>query len=181
MDQPFIGTIWLFAGNFAPSGWAFCNGQTLPIQQYQALYTILGTVYGGDGQTTFGLPDLRGRVPIGAGPLQGNGTNYVQGQKIGAETVTLQSSQMPVHTHLVEVSTTVADSPQANGNFLAANATYGPDSVDVYTLNGAPTPGSNLNPATLTAAGGSTPHENRQPSLVMNYIIATQGYFPARN
>jgi microcystin-dependent protein len=182
----YIGQIMLFAGAYAPRDWAFCNGQILNVSQNEALYSILGNTYGGNPGSTFALPDLRSRVPVGAvmpGPgTTANGlTTYPLGQAVGAELVTLTSAQMPVHNHLVEVSNDDASSPQANGNFLAAKATFGGDAVNVYTVNGAPSVGINLNQGSVTPAGGSVPHENMQPSLAMNYIICLFGLYPTRN
>jgi microcystin-dependent protein len=164
MSDPFIGEIRQFAGNFAPRGWAFCNGQILAIAQNQALFSLLGTTYGGDGRVTFALPDLRGRVPLHfsqAHPL---------GQAGGAETVTLAAAQMPAHTHAVPVGAGAADSTQPAGN-LPATAR-----VQTYA-QGAPVPMG----AGLDLAGGGQPHENMGPFLAVSFIIALEGIFPARN
>jgi microcystin-dependent protein len=179
MDSPFIGTIILFAGNFAPRGWALCNGQILSIAQNTALFSILGTTYGGDGQTTFALPNLQSRVPIGAG--QGPGlSGYELGEQAGAETVTLTVSEMPAHNHVVEVSTSAADSATASNKFLAnTNGLFGSDPVTVNTYNG--NPGGTLAGGSISVTGSSLPHTNIQPSLAMNYIIALEGIFPSRN
>jgi microcystin-dependent protein len=179
MDAPFIGSIVLFAGNFAPRGWAFCAGQLLPIAQNTALFSILGTTYGGNGQTTFALPDLRGRVPLGTGQGPGLAT-YQLGEVIGVENVTLNTNQLPAHNHAVQVSSTAANSATANNNYLAvANANVGGDPVTVNTYNG--TPNAMLGPNSISATGNNLPHENIQPSLGMNYIIALEGIFPSRN
>lgn len=156
--DPILGSIILFAGNFVPRGWAACNGQVLPVQANMALYSLLGNTYGGDGRTTFALPDLRGRVPVGAGQ-QGPGlSNYSLGQAGGAESVTLMPAQIPAHTH------TLQGAP--------ANASAGPSVVT------APAGGSQT---VVTAAfGGGQPHENRQPFLGLQYIIATEGIYPTR-
>jgi microcystin-dependent protein len=179
MDTPFIGSIVLFAGNFAPRGWAFCQGQLLSIAQNTALFSILGTTYGGNGQTTFALPDLRGRVPLGQG--QGPGLqSYELGEVLGVENVTLTSTQMPAHNHTVQVSSSAANSPTANNNYLAvANANVGGDPVTVNTYNG--TPNAILGNNSIGISGSNLPHDNIQPSLGMNYIIALQGIFPSRN
>ena len=179
MDAPFIGSIVLFAGNFAPRGWQFCAGQILPIAQNTALFSILGTTYGGNGQTTFALPDLRGRVPVGQG--QGPGLSpYELGEVTGVENVSLIATQMPAHNHLVQVSAGQADSATANNNYLAvANGNFSGDAVTVNTYNGAP--GGTLGGNSISIAGGSQPHDNIQPSLGMNYIIALEGIFPSRN
>lgn len=177
--EPLLGSIILFAGNFAPRGFALCQGQLMSIAQNTALFSILGTTYGGDGRTTFALPDLRGRVPLGTG--QGPGLqNYDLGEVIGTENVTLLSTQMPQHNHSMMVSTSTANSPQATNNYLAvANGDFQGDSVTVNTYNG--TPNAALGGNSIGIAGSSLPHENLQPSLGMNYIIATEGIFPSRN
>lgn len=175
MSEPFIGEVRIFGGNFAPRGWAFCQGQLLPIAQNSALFAILGTTYGGNGQTTFGLPDLRGRVPTGTG--QGPGLPAVSlGELSGSPTHTLISTEMPAHNHLVR---TVAD----NGN--ESNPVGYPA---VVTANGATAnayssanPDATLNPQTLSAAGGSQPFDIRQPYLGISFIIALVGVFPSRN
>ncbi|WP_205512004.1 phage tail protein [Longitalea arenae] len=177
--EGYIGQVVLFAGNFAPRGWAFCQGQLLSIAQNTALFSILGTTYGGNGQTTFGLPDLRGRVPVGTGAGPGLST-WDLGQVEGVENVSLTVTQMPAHNHLVEVSTGAADTGTASNNFLAnANAQFGADEIPVNTYNGAP--GGTLAANSIAITGGSQPHVNIQPSLGMNYIICTQGIFPSRN
>lgn len=179
MDAPFIGSIVLFAGNFAPRGWAFCEGQILPIAQNTALFSILGTTYGGNGQTTFALPDLRGRVPLGTG--QGPGlANYILGEVIGVENVTLNTNELPAHNHTVQVSSGQADSANGSGGYLAvANGSLAGDPVVVNTYNGAPN--ATLGPTSITPTGNNMPHVNIQPSLGLNYIIALQGIFPSRN
>ena len=179
MDTPYLGAIVLFAGNFAPRGWALCQGQLLPISQNTALFSILGTTYGGDGRTTFALPDLRGRVPVGNG--QGPGlSGYQLGEQVGVEDVTLLATQMPAHNHAVQVSGSQANTANANNNFLAvANGNYGGDAITVNTYNG--TPNATLGINSISVSGGSLPHENIQPSLCMNYIIALQGIFPSRD
>jgi microcystin-dependent protein len=181
MDSPFIGSIVLFAGNFPPRGWAFCQGQILAISTNTALFSILGTTYGGNGQTTFALPDLRGRTPIGQG--QGPGLSPVTlGEMAGVESVTLITSQIPMHNHLVQVSTATADQASPSGNFLASpTGTYGPDPVTVNEYTTAATQNATLAATSILPAGGSLPHENRQPFLGLNYIIALQGIFPSRN
>lgn len=168
--EPFLGQILLVPYNFAPRGWAFCNGALLSIAQNSALFSLLGTTYGGDGVTTFALPDLRGRVPISSG--QGPGLQpYTLGEQTGSETVTLITTQIPAHTHSVQAGIgSSAVTPE--GNFL------GSDSVtSIYDVTAATT----MNPAMIGVAGGSQPHENRQPLLVMNYIIALEGIFPSRS
>jgi microcystin-dependent protein len=177
--EAFIGSIVLFAGNFAPRGWSFCQGQILPIAQNTALFSLLGTTYGGNGQTTFALPDLRGRVPVGSG--QGPGlSSWQAGEMNGTETVTLLSTEMPAHNHVVQVSTGEADTATASNNYLATtNAMFGADPIPVNTYNGAP--GGILAPGTIGNSGGNQPHTNIQPSLCLNYIICLEGIFPSRN
>jgi microcystin-dependent protein len=168
--EPFLGQILLVPYNFAPRGWALCNGQILSIAQNTALFSLLGTTYGGNGQTTFALPDLRGRVPVGSG--QGPGlASYDLGAVAGTETVTLLTSEMPAHNHMVQAS---------NGYSAATpeNAFPGSDSAtSIYDAAANTT----MNPMMIGAAGGSQPHENRQPYQVLNYIIALEGIFPSRS
>jgi microcystin-dependent protein len=165
--EPFLGQIILFGGNFAPRGWAFCNGQLLAINQNTALFSLLGTTYGGNGQTTFALPDLRGRVPLHFG--QGPGlSSYTEGQVGGAESVTLLATQMPAHTHSQPATAGDETTNRPNAAVPARGGVY------------ANTPdGSNL--AATTSAGGGQPHTNLQPYLTLNYCIALEGIFPSRN
>lgn len=171
MADPFLSEIRMFGYPFAPKGWAQCNGQLLPINQNQALFSLLGTQYGGNGSSTFALPDLRGRAPVSFG----NGT--VQGEVAGAENVTLLSAQMPAHSHqAVGASDTFNTRAYDNSVFTtAANATTGP--TNLYGPASALVP---LGPS-MTATGGSQPHNNMQPSLVVNFCIATVGVFPSRS
>lgn len=170
--NPFIGEIIMFGGNFAPLGWAFCNGQLLPIAQNSALFSILGTIYGGDGVTTFALPDLRGRVSIHPGHGPGLSA-YHLGEKGGTETVTLTVNQIPSHNHMVMANAGVGTSPDPAGNFLANTGAFdneysaGPATI---TMNG----------SMLSHSGGSQSHTNVQPFLCVNYIIALEGIFPSR-
>lgn len=177
--EAYIGSIMLFAGNFAPRGWMLCAGQTLQISQNSALFSILGTVYGGNGTTTFQLPDLRSRVPVGTG--QGNGLmGWTLGQAEGTDTVTLNTNQLPAHNHTVAVSGSPANSATAGNNYLAAaNANLQGDPVTVNTYNG--TPNATLGPNSIGFTGLGQPIANIQPSLAMNYIICVEGIFPARN
>jgi microcystin-dependent protein len=166
VSNPFLGEIRLVGSNFAPRGWAFCQGQVLSIAQNNALFALLGTTYGGNGTTTFGLPDLRGRVPVGFG--QGPGlSNYAQGQAFGVEAVTLTSTQMPAHTHAVRASTGRATTNRPTGAYQAAGNSY----ALTQDVAAAPT----------DQTGGGQAHENHQPSLALNFIIALQGIFPSRN
>lgn len=162
----------MFAGNFAPRGWAFCNGQLLSISQNSALFALLGTTYGGDGQNTFALPDLRGRAPVHAGTLSGGGT-YVQGQAGGVESVTLTSTQIPPHTHTLTagaVGTQASPAGGLPGTTPARDFRYSNANANVT-----------LNPAALQTAGGSQPHDNLSPYLGISFIIALEGVFPSRN
>lgn len=163
MGTPFLGEVKMVAFNFAPKGWAFCNGQLLQINQNQALFAILGTTYGGNGQTNFALPNLQGRVAL----HMGNG--FVEGQVGGSDTVTLTSNQIS-HSHPVNATATPTTNT-ASGNFAATapNGIYG-SSVD-----------TTMNPAIVSSTGGGQPHDNHQPYLVINFVIALQGIFPSRN
>jgi microcystin-dependent protein len=179
MPTPYIGQIIMFAGDFAPQGWVLCHGQLLPIADNPALFQLIGTTYGGDGDATFALPDLRGRVPIGDG--QGRSlSNYAIGQQVGVEAVTLTSAQLPPHSHPVAAlrGRGSAHVP-ANNVLLAAlggDAASGQYEVSAY----APArDATELNAHTVGLAGGSQPHNNLQPYLSVNYCIALQGVFPS--
>lgn len=174
MSEPFIAEIRMFAGNFAPRGNAFCAGQIMPISQNTALFSLLGTTYGGNGQTTFALPDLRGRMPIGAG--QGPGLNPVSlGETSGSETVTLITTEMPAHTHVPQGASTGGTTTDPSGGVWSASV-GGRTPPPLYT--GAANL-VNMDPTGL--AGGSQPHSNMQPYLAISFIIALQGIFPPRN
>jgi microcystin-dependent protein len=164
---PYLSEIRIFSFNFAPKGWAFCDGQLLSIQQYTALFSLIGTYYGGDGVRTFALPNLQARVPL----HQGSG--FVIGQPGGSQTITLNSQQVASHSHTAFGTALAADAPLASTNFLGATAsnTYGP-------LGTTTTP---LQPATVGNAGGNLPHDNMQPYLVLNFCIALVGIFPTQN
>jgi microcystin-dependent protein len=170
MAEPILGEIRLFAGNFAPSGWALCNGQLQSITQNTALFALLGVSYGGDGKTTFALPDLRGRVPIGEGDGAGL-TPRVVGEAGGEAAVSLIATEMPLHTHLANCSSQ-ASSNQPEGAYWASTGR----AANAY----AATPASNLSVLAAQPAGGSQPHNNRQPYLGMTFIIAMEGIFPTR-
>jgi microcystin-dependent protein len=171
MSNPFVGEIRMFGFNFAPKGWAFCNGQLLPISQNTALFSLLGTQYGGNGQSNFALPDLQASLVVHQG--QGPGlTDRVIGEIGGSANVTLLATEIPAHAHTFPVSDQPADRSNASGNFLAVP----PDPV--YATGGAT---SSTAPGTLLAAGSSLPHNNLQPYLAVNFCIAMQGVFPARN
>lgn len=165
MGEPFLGEIKIISWNFPPKGWAFCNGQLLPINQNQALFSLLGTVYGGNGQTNFGLPDFRGRAPLHVG----NG--LTQGEAAGAEAVTLSINQMPAHNHIVSAVTTAPNQGSPVGNMLCNS---GPGSY--ATVSNAV-----MAPQTVSPVGGSQAHANVQPYLCLNFIVALQGIFPSRN
>jgi microcystin-dependent protein len=171
MADPFVGEIRLFAGNFAINGWAFCDGSLLPIAENQALFALLGTTYGGNGEDTFRLPDLRGRVPIHQG--QGPGlSRYEIGQTAGAESVTLGLAQYPAHRHTVAAST-------ASGTAAPAGGVLGGNSVSVY---GTTAPTVTMAAQAIGAApGGGQPHNNMAPSLGLNYIISLFGIFPSQS
>lgn len=165
MSNPYIGEIRLFAGNYAPVGWLLCQGQLLQISQYDVLFNLIGTTYGGDGQQTFALPDLQSRMPVH------QGTGYVLGQTGGLETVTLNRTQMPVHTHQ-PVAATVATSQSPSSNVWASYANYSYSSQP---------PAAAMAVNALTLAGGNQPHDNMSPYQVVNFIIATEGIYPAPN
>jgi len=171
MPDPFVGEIRIFAGNFAPTGWALCNGQILPISQNTALFTILGAAYGGDGRSTFALPDLQGRVPVHVG--QGLGlTARLRGQKVGAEAHGLIVSEFPVHTHALGASSVNGTSDQVAGAVMARSAA----AIPQYAASS----NTALASDAVSTSGGSQPHNNMQPYLALNFIIALQGVFPQR-
>jgi microcystin-dependent protein len=173
MSNPYIGEIRMFAGNFAPQGWAECAGQLLPIAENDALFTLIGTTYGGDGQETFALPDLRGRIPIHAGQGAGLSTRTL-GEVGGVETVTLTTNQLPVHTHPLMGSVDNATQASPANNILAQ-----PSTIDLYRP--ATVPSVALSPNAITAVGGSQPHENQQPFLCITFIISLFGVFPTQS
>ena len=169
--EVYVGQLLLVGFNFAPEGWAFCNGSLLPINQYDVLYSLLGTTYGGEGQTTFGLPDLRGRTPIGVGALPGGG-NYVLGQSGGTENVLITANTYPSHSHSVAVS-------GAAGNLnTPTNATPAAGQT-IYVSNPTLTAPFNSS-ACLPSPGGAQPHTNLQPYLTLNWIIALNGVYPSQ-
>ena len=166
MAQPYVGEIRMFAGNFAPAGWMFCEGQLLPISENETLFQLIGTTYGGDGQSTFALPDLRGRIPI----HQGNG--FILAETGGVESVTLTTQQIPIHTHAFLASADTATSNNPSGQVLAATTGA---TVSAY---GTDAPKTTLLASMLQPAGGSQPHTNFQPYLCVNFIISLFGIFP---
>jgi len=164
MAEPFLSEIKIVSFNFAPKGWALCNGQTLPINQNQALFSLLGTTYGGDGRVNFALPNLQGRIPN----HMGNGLTL--GERAGETAHTVNISELPAHTHLSVGSSNAVSQPAPTGNLWATKAN-----------DFAPTPDSAMNPACVGVVGGSQPHDNMSPYLVLNFIIALQGIFPSQN
>lgn len=174
--DPLLGEIRMFGGNFAPRGWQLCNGQLLSIAQNTALFSILGTTFGGNGQTTFGLPDYRGRVPMHWG--QGTGlTARTLGEVDGVEAVTLLSTQMPMHTHSLTGSTGSGTTDDPTGGVLGKPADSDGNAVTLYNT----TPNAPMLPGAIGVAGGSQPHPNMQPYLCVSFIIAVEGVFPSRN
>ena len=170
MSEPFLAEVRIVGFSFAPRGWAFCDGQLLPINQNQSLYSLLGTTYGGDGRTSFALPDLRGRTPVHVG--SSNGTDHRLGQKSGEETHTLSAAEMPQHKHSVTATTTTGTNPIPAGNELAmsANQLYHEDNNLV-----------NMGSTAVANVGGGQGHNNMQPYIAVNFCIALQGLFPSRN
>ena len=168
MAQPYVGEIRMFAGNFAPAGWMFCEGQLLPISENETLFQLIGTTYGGDGEATFGLPDLRGRLPMHFG----NG--FILAETGGAETITLTVNQIPAHSHAALGSTNTGTGTAPQNNVLcnlpvATNSGYGTDN-----------PQTNMSPLSVSSVGGSQPHNNFQPYLCIDFIISLFGIFPSQ-
>jgi microcystin-dependent protein len=174
MSQPYLGQVIAVGFNFAPVGWALCQGQALPISEYTALFQLLGTTYGGNGQTNFALPDLRGRAALGMGQGPGLG-RYVLGQLGGVESVTLTAGQFASHTHALHTAGTATTPTPGSGVVLGTPAAATP----IYATAG--TPATLAGSAVSLAAGGNLAHENRQPSVTINYIIALDGIFPSQN
>lgn len=166
MAQPYVGEIRMFAGNFAPAGWMFCEGQQLPISEYETLFNLIGTTYGGDGQSTFALPDLRGRVPI----HMGNG--FTLAETGGVETVALTAQQIPAHSHPFLASNSLATDSSPQGHIPAQTR-----AVDLYTSG---TPTTPLSANAIGSTGGSQPHTNFQPYLCVDFIISLFGIFPSQ-
>jgi microcystin-dependent protein len=165
MSDPYIGEIRMFGGNFAPVGWLLCQGQLLPISQYDALFNLIGTTYGGDGQENFALPNLQSRIPVHVG------SGFVLGQTGGVETVTLNTNQLPVHTHQ-PVGAAVAQSPSPNNAYWASYANMN------YSTQA---PAAPMAPNALSPSGGNQPHDNMSPYQVINFILATEGIYPPPN
>ena len=165
MAQPYVGELRMFAGNFAPAGWAFCDGQLLPIAENETLFNLIGTTYGGDGQSTFALPDLRGRIPI----HQGNG--FILAETGGVEQITLTVSQIPAHTHPLLAASSAGGQTTPAGNLPAASYNVTP------YINDPPT--SDMAATAITSVGGSQPHDNLQPYLCVSFIVSLFGIFPS--
>jgi microcystin-dependent protein len=169
VSTPYVGEIRMFAGNFAPAGWMFCEGQVLPISEYETLFNLIGTTYGGDGQSTFALPDLRGRLPI----HQGNG--FTLAQTGGVETVTLATPQIPAHSHVLLGTTNAASGTNP------ANQVLAPTQASTITPYGTDNPLVALAPNSVSSVGGSQPHDNFEPYLCISFIISPFGVFPSQS
>ena len=167
MSQPYVGEIRIFAGTYEPVGWLFCNGQTLPISEYETLFVLIGTTYGGDGQETFNLPDLRGRLP-----MHQNGSTHIPGEMAGVEQVTLTVNQMPVHAHTFIATTGLGDEGTPGGNVPAQSTT-----TQLYRETD---PNQSLAATAVTGTGGSQPHDNMHPYLAVNFIISLFGEYPTQ-
>jgi len=170
MSDQYVGEIRMFAGGYAPQGWALCNGQFLSITDNPALFALLGTTYGGDGMTTFGVPDMRGRVPVSVGI--GGGSNYVLGQKSGAESVTLLASQMPAHNHLPAAQSAPGNQPSPTNNVWASKRVFEKPAADIPLVA--------MSSAAVIAAGDNQSHDNLMPFMALTFIIAIQGIFPSQ-
>lgn len=171
MAQSYVGEIRMFGGNFPPRGWAFCNGQIIPIAENETLFNLIGTTYGGDGQETFALPDLRGRVPIHQGT--NSGTSYVLGEQAGVESVTLSTQQIPPHRHLAQCRAADSNAGTPQNAIWAKNQTN-------QTIYSNVVPATNMNAGALNQAGGNQPHENMMPYLAVSFIISLYGVFPTQ-
>jgi microcystin-dependent protein len=172
MSNPYIGEIRMFGGNFAPAGWAFCNGQTLAISQNDALFTLIGTTYGGDGQETFNLPDLQGRLPMHMGTNAG--TTFTIGENAGTEEVTLTVQQIPIHSHPMVASTNTGTQANPGGNVLATSGS----NLQMFIED---QPNVNMAANSVSPVGGSQPHTNLQPYLCISFILSLFGVFPTQS
>jgi microcystin-dependent protein len=170
MSQPFVGEIRMFGGNFAPAGWMFCSGQLLPISENETLFTLIGTTYGGDGQSTFALPNLQGRIPLHVGP------GFALGQNGGSETVTLNTQQIPAHNHIP--TTAAAGGQLSPNNGIFSTATSNQQFVQVYSTDTSAL--TAFNAQACTSTGGSQPHDNMVPFLCVSFIISLFGIFPSQ-
>jgi microcystin-dependent protein len=181
MASPFVAEITIFAFNFAPKGWALCQGQLLPISQNTALFSLLGTMYGGDGKSTFALPNLQDQTAVSFGQLSG-GSQYFQGEEVGVSTVTLLTTELPSHNHIMSASTNLGTTATAAGNQLGVGTTGDKQNswnANIYSPN--PTKATTgLSPLAISQTGSSQPHNNMQPYLTLNFCIAMQGVFPPR-
>lgn len=175
MSTPYIGEIRMFGGNFAIQGWAFCDGQLLSIAQYEALFNLIGTTYGGDGQNTFAVPDLRGRVPIHQGQASGNPIHVI-GELAGAETVTLSTANLPVHSHPLQCVTATGNAASPLNAFPATTST----NDRLYATNPSSTVAMQANLVSQVVGAGNLPHENMQPGLALSFIIALEGIYPSQ-
>ena len=173
MGQPFVGEIRMVGFSFAPAGWAFCNGQLMPISENETLFTLIGTTYGGDGQSTFALPNLQGRMPVHQGTGSGLPTRTI-GEAAGVESVTLISGQLPLHTHVALAQTASGNQPTPGGNIWASST------LNEYA-GPALAPNATMNAGNLLSAGGNQPHENMSPFLTVNFVISLFGIFPSQN
>jgi len=172
MSEPFVGEVRMFAGNFAPRGWAFCDGQLLAVSQNDALFSLFGTIYGGDGRTTFGLPDMRGRIPVHAGHGPGLSERRL-GSKAGTEDVTLTVNQMPSHTHALKASQATGASASPGNNTLGRTTNF-----DLYIDD---TPSGDMAASAISAVGGSRSHTNVMPYECVHFIVALFGIYPSRH
>jgi microcystin-dependent protein len=170
VSSPYVGEIRMFAGNFAPAGWALCDGAPLPISENDVLFQVIGTTYGGDGEETFNLPNLQSRVPVHMGQGPGLSQNYIIGEAAGVEQVTLTTQQIPNHTHALLVSSDVASQTNPNNNMVAQST-----QATIYLTDD---PNASMAPQVVSPIGGSQPHENMQPFLCINYIISLFGLYP---
>ena len=173
MGEPFVGEIRMFGGSFAPAGWAMCQGQSMAISENDTLFTLIGTTYGGDGQETFNLPDLQGRVPMHSGTAPAIGTTYTIGEKAGVESITLTTNQIPIHTHAFLTSLDAASSTDPTNQVIAQTGQIHMFTQDVTNRQ--------MNTLALTPVGGSQPHDNIQPYLCITFIISLFGVFPSQN
>jgi microcystin-dependent protein len=172
MSNPYIGEIRMFGGSFAPAGWALCQGQLMPISENDALFNLIGTTYGGDGQETFGIPDLQGRAPMHMGQGPGLSQNYQIGQIAGTESITLTAAQIPTHNHAVLASTNPATATVATDSITAST-----NQLKIYTESAV---SKQFAPGALSVVGGNQPHENMQPFLVISFILSLFGVFPSQ-
>ena len=179
MGQPYLGEVRIFGFNFAPRGWMFCDGQLLPVQQYAALFSLLGTYYGGNGTTNFGLPDLQGRAPMHWGQGPGLST-YTIGESGGSTTVTVTDQELPMHTHLAYFANANPANPAQRTATPGSTAYFGLAEPN-FAYSDVLTPQVAFSPTAIAPAGGSQPHNNMQPILTLNFCIATSGVFPSRN